>query len=109
MKVFPRGSSWDRVLFMRFNKAKCKVLHLGHSNPRYKYKVGEKLIESSLVEKDLRVLVDEKLDMSQQFVATVQKARNILCCIKREVASREREVIVSLCSPLVGPHLEYCV
>ena len=57
------------------------------------------------MEKDLVVLADEKQDMSQQCVLAAWKANYILGCIKKEVASRERKVIVPLCSALVRPHL----
>ena len=51
---------------MRFNKAKCWILHLGHNNPVQCYRFGEKWLESRQVRKDLRLLFNSCLNMSQQ-------------------------------------------
>jgi len=89
--------------------AKYKVLHLGWGNLSYPYRLEDVRIESSPVKKDMEILVAEKLDMSQQCALTAQNANRILGCIKSNVASSAREVILPLYTALVRPHLEYCV
>jgi len=98
-----RLERWASVNPMKFNKAKCKVLHVDRGNPKHKYRLGGEWLESSPEEKDLGVLVDEKFNMSWQCVLAAQKANHILGYITRSMASMSREGILPPYSALVRP------
>ncbi|TRZ13074.1 hypothetical protein HGM15179_014039 [Zosterops borbonicus] len=103
-----RGTRTSHGNVIRFNKAKSKVLHLDWGNPLYESMLGDEQIKSSPAEKDLGVLVDERLDKTQPFAPTAQKAKHVLGCIQSPVCSRAREGILPLCSALLRAHLEHC-
>lgn len=96
------------VSFMKFNKAKISVLQLSQGNPNHKHRPGKEWVESR-PDKFLKVLADEKLNMSWQCALAVQKASCILGLIKRSMTSNEREVIPFLYSSLMWPHLHHWI
>ena len=93
---------------MKYNKGKCRVLHLGKSNSTYQYSLGTELLESSVGERDVGILVDSRMTMTQYCALVAKRASGILGCIRRGVVSRSREILLLLYSALVRLHLEYC-
>ncbi|PKU42897.1 hypothetical protein llap_6804 [Limosa lapponica baueri] len=80
---------------------------LGSEQSHAALQLGEEWLESCLAERDLGVLVDSwLLYMSQKCAQGAKKAKSILACITKSVASRTREAIIPLYLYL---HLKYCV
>jgi len=102
---------WSEQWQMKFNSAKCKVIHLGHVNGRSKYIMKDNGIEVSLEstseEKDLGVWIDDKLKFTSHIGHAVTKSNQILGLIKRSFVYRDTEIIKRLFTAPVRPHLEY--
>ena len=96
-----RLERWACAKLKKFNKDTCKVLHMGWGNPKHKCRLGGGWIESSSEEKDLGVLVNDKLNMTRQCVLAAQKASCLLGCIPSSAGSRVTEVIMPFYSALL--------
>ncbi|GAB0204081.1 mitochondrial enolase superfamily member 1 [Grus japonensis] len=87
-----RLEEWANKNLMKFSKDKCKVLHLGKHNPGVKHRPGSTWLESRSVERDLGVLVDSKLNMSEQCALVAKKANRMLDCINKGITSRDKSL-----------------
>lgn len=92
---------------MKFIKDKCEVLHLGKHNPGVQHRLGSTQLGISSVDRDLSVLVDHHLNMSEQCAAVTKKykAKSMLGCISKCIPSRDKEIISIVCSVLVRPQV----
>ncbi|RMC16008.1 hypothetical protein DUI87_08215 [Hirundo rustica rustica] len=112
-----RFERWTHEKIVKFNKTKCKVLHIRQGNHKQKFSLDGDRIKSSPEEKDL-VLVDEKLDMTCHCTLASQNTNRVLGCIKRRMTSRaDSTAVLHFCETLPGvlnttlglPRQEICV
>lgn len=104
-KIFQWSVDWQ----MSFNTDKCTVIHMGKNNNEAEYKMGDKILKKSTVERDLGVLIDCSGKASEQCALAAKKANAVLGMIKRNISFKSKDNIVRLYKSLVRPRLEYCV
>lgn len=85
---FHRLEEEDSINFKKLSKAKCQVLHLDWGNIQYQYRRSVEYAESRL-----GVSIDEKLNMSQQYMLASQTDNHILSCKKENIGSRSSKMI----------------
>ena len=103
---------WAKTMQMIFHPLKCKVMHLGPTNPGSEYTMttmggGKHTLEAVCEEKDLGVTIDMKLSFSKHVTNQINKANRILGAIKHTFANIDSDIFKALYKSIVRPHLEY--
>ena len=98
---------WSKIWQLPFNAKKCKVMHFGHNNPLKEYILNGQVLERTGAEKDLGVMVDDKLKFHIHTAFAVKKANRMLGIIRRTYVTRDAVTIPILYKSMVRPHLEY--
>ena len=88
---------------------KCKCLHTGHGNLDVNYKMGDTVLDTTVKEKDLEVLISADMKVSEQCNIAASKGNQILGLIRRNITYMDKKLIIHVYKPIVRPHLEYCI
>ena len=102
---------WAIKFQMKFHPEKCHVMHIGSNNPKNEYTMtdGNQLhnLDKVSSEKDLGILVDDKLKFSEHINVKVNKANQILGCVKHTFKHMTKDIFNLIYKSMVRPHLEY--
>ena len=92
-----KGTSGQKWL-LKFNKEKCKILHLGSKNEKNKYFIGSDdqriTLEETDLEKDLGVYIDPNLDFKKHIKNTVKKASYTSYKILKNFTFKKAKIMV---------------
>ncbi len=102
---------WSEKWQLSFNASKCKTLHLGNDNVQHGYTMvstsGQVILEPTKCEKDLGVLIDDKLSFNGHISQAVKRANTKLAMIRRTFTHMDKKMLVQLYTSLVRPIVEY--
>ena len=108
-------TEWAKTWLMKFNIAKCKVLHIGgktKSQHVYTMEDAEGMwhtLETTSCERDLGVLVADDLTFYAQCRAAAANANWKFSVFKKSFSSRSERLWQKLWKTHIRPHLEHAV
>ena len=104
-------NEWQNKWLLKFNTVdnKCKVLHVGKSNPNCKYYLNDSELPSTKTEKDLGVTINSTLTWSTNIDLAINKAMSMIGWVSRNIISRDRLVMLNIYKSIIRPQIEYCV
>ena len=99
---------WEINWLLKFNIEKCKVLHMGKSNPNHKYEFLGSVLTECDSEKDLGVIFNSDFNFREHIYTSISKAKSTMAWLLRNIISRNSEVMITVYKSLIRHHLEYC-
>ena len=100
---------WAKDWAMEFNEEKCKIMHIGRNNPRYKYSMNGVELSVTEEERDLGVWTDSTLKPHLQCMKAASSANRVLGMILKSFHYRNKQSLMPLYKALVRPKLEFGV
>ena len=113
-------SRWSDKMLMSYNKSKCHTLHLGSKNPNNTYLLSRCDIMNEVTstaeihklqnvhhEKDLGVIIDDKLSFTQHMESKLLKAKQMLGIVRSTFKYINEDIFLRLYKSIIRPHLEY--
>ena len=98
---------WATTWGMSFNVQKCKVMHIGRTNPEAEYTMNGVVLGTTDCERDIGVLMSSNLKPTAQCREAARKANGVLGQIARAFHYRNKKTFVNLYKQYVRPHLEF--
>lgn len=101
---------WSSDWLLKFHPDKCHVLSIGkfaNIQHAHNYRLQGNELEHVFVEKDLGILIDSEFTFEEHISKQVNKANSMLGVIKRSFEDLSPNVLRTLYTTFVRPHLEY--
>ena len=83
---------WAEEWGMKFNIPKCKIMHIGHKNPRYDSTMAGEGLTVVEEEKDIGVTVSSSLKPSKHCQKVAATANSVLRQLTKNFHNRDRHV-----------------
>lgn len=99
---------WSVTWQLRIHPEKCKHLHVGRESvPVWKYQLQDTEILRVTSEKDIGVIVDEKLKFDEHLLDKVNKANTMMGIIRRTFQFLDTRTFTLLYKSMVRSHFDY--
>lgn len=98
---------WSEKWLLTFHPEKCKHMRIGRTTIEDQGYHMKKHLNKTTVEKDVGVIISDKLSCSDHLAEKVSKANKIVGLIRRTFVTLDTTIFKALFTALVRPHLEY--